>query len=296
MLGATAGHSPWPGVVECYGVAREHLLEIRTYVVGIDRLFGTAVRIVDVGFLKHEQRVTRIYGIACTRMDAPHDTGHLGTHFVLHLHGLHHRHAAPGGNRIAFHHVDGHHRALQGRSHQCLAFFGGRPVGGRRCGSGFAAKGKNRQRIAGVDLGACSRRRNRARVCRGDVQQGTLVEVQGPLGCEPGGEKAILERWMIENRPQVGDVRVHALDAELPERSTELCRDRTKRCTGRGHHFGKQRVVAWVGLVAGIAEGVGAQARPGRRIEGGKHASGRQCVAAFGHPFHVDPRLDGKPC
>ena len=228
-------------------------------------------------------------------MNATHYARHLGAHFVLHLHGFHDGHAAPRSHCIAFRHVDGHHCALQRCGHQRFAFVGGRCVGGWLCRAGFAAIGQNRQRIVGIDLGTGGHGRIGDGVRRGHVQRREVVEAQGPLGCESGGEQAVLEVRVVENRSQIRDVGVHTLDAELSEGAAQLGRNSRKRRTGSGHHLSEQRVIARAGGIAGVAEGVGAQARPGRWIEGGKHAAGRQCIASFGHPLHVDPSLDGEP-
>jgi hypothetical protein len=55
--------------------------------------------------------------------------------------------------------------------------------------------------------------------------------------------------------------------------------------------FGEQRIEGRAGAIAGIAEAVDANARPGRRLKDRDQATGRARVAAFVHGLHVDAKL-----
>ena len=58
--------------------------------------------------------------------------------------------------------------------------------------------------------------------------------------------------------------------------------------------LGEQRVEVRAGAVAGVAERVGAQPGPDRRLERGEHAAGGLCRPVGPHRLHVDARLDGE--
>ena len=69
---------------------------------------------------------------------------------------------------------------------------------------------------------------------------------------------------------------------------------RSWRCRrGMPDHLGEQRIEAQAGLVAAVAEAVGAHARSARRLVGGKPAARRQDGTVFAHRLHAHPRLDG---
>ena len=56
-------------------------------------------------------------------------------------------------------------------------------------------------------------------------------------------------------------------------------------------HLGEQRIERQAGLVAGVAEAVGAHARPARGLVGGERAGGRQNGAVVAHRLHAHPGL-----
>ena len=114
------------------------------------------------------------------------------------------------------------------------------------------------------------------------------VLVDEPRVDASGGEVGVAEDGVEE-----GDVGLDALDAELGQRPRgarhgvgEVVRRRV------ADHLGEQRVVVEAGLVAGVAEAVGAHARAARRLVGGQGPARRQDGAVVAHRLHAHPRLD----
>ena len=101
------------------------------------------------------------------------------------------------------------------------------------------------------------------------------------------------EVGMRQHVAQEGDVGADALQAEFAQRARgarhgigEVARRRV------GDDLGQQRVEGVRGAIAGVAEAVGAHARPVGRLVGGERAAARPHRAVGCDGLHVDARLD----
>ena len=93
---------------------------------------------------------------------------------------------------------------------------------------------------------------------------------------------------------QEGDVGGHALDPEGAERPVGLGQHFLGRAAGPGRdQLGEEGVEALRGRVAGVAEGIDADAGSARRIEHGEGAARRQHAAVLRHALEVDAHLHG---
>ena len=109
---------------------------------------------------------------------------------------------------------------------------------------------------------------------------------------EAGVDASGREVRVSEDGVEEGDVGLDALDAELGERPRGA-RGGVGGVRGRrvADHLGEQGVVVEAGLVAGVAEAVGAHAGAARRLVGGKPAARRQDGTVVAHRLHAHPRL-----
>ncbi len=308
-------------------VAREHLGEVGTDVLEPDVVGRRRGALLDVRGVEQHEHVALEDGVALPDRDPPDDAGALRRHDVLHLHRLHDEEGLPGVHHVALGDVEAHDGALHLGAHRERAVVAAVVARHARLIERHARLIERHARLIEQNVRlvraparALAVRQHRERIVRVDARAGELAGGRSGRSAAAGSaavEKAprLLARRrhqlgrvaldearvdgvrgdvrMAEQRLQKAEVGRHAFDAALRERAPRARHGAREPAGGRVHDdLREQRVEARVRRVAGVAEGVDAHARSGRRLEDGERPAARLGVAVGAHRLHVDPELD----
>ena len=295
-------------LVEDVGAPLVELLQVGADVVEIELLGLLDRAALHLGLFDEDEREALAYHVAGGHGDTAHDAAAVGGDDVFHLHRLDHGELLALAHLVALGDVDREDRALdRGRDADRTVGAGevrGGLLGRRRRRSSGLDRGvvrEERERVAAVDLGA------------GEPPVGGLVRAGGHrhldeatadtvagdgefrdlLVDEARVHAALEEVGVREHVLQEGDVRRDAVDPKLAE-GARGPRHRVREVRGRrvADHLREQRIERGAGLVAGVAEAVGADTGAAGRLVGGERAARGANGAVLGERLHVHARLD----
>ncbi|MGX1330981.1 hypothetical protein AB7M56_005480 [Bradyrhizobium elkanii] len=236
--------------------------------IEIDRGLLRRVMAVDLSGLKEQDRLAMHQRDADAARDPGHPAAMRRGDEMLHLHRFQHRDLLAGPDQIALRDLDRHDGALQRRGHRERSL-------GRRLSDG----GLCRSRLAHFDQG-CGEILRRA-----DQRRHMGID-------EVGADLVPSKTLMRQDRAEERDVGGDAADPEFTQGARCFVHHVGPFWARRMHDdFCQQRVERGRGPVAGIAEGIDANAGAGRQVEHTERAAGRFCHSLLVHHLHVDAKL-----